>query len=190
MIVPEYPNWFEGQKYNFEKHLQEFKGKPNLKFLQLGAYTGDASEWLLTNILTDQSSTLLDVDTWEGSNEVEHKSINFSNVYEFYKKRMEPYTNMRSVRNNTENFLRSNKTIYDFIYVDANHTADAVASDAEYSWELLKRGGILAFDDYMWGQDMKPELTPRPAIDNFLEFHEGEYTILTKDYQVWIQKNA
>ncbi len=28
------------------------------------------------------------------------------------------------------------------------------------------------------------------AIDNFLEFHEGEYTVLTKDYQVWIRKNA
>ena len=183
-----YPNWFEGQKYNFEEHLERYKGLPDLRFLQLGAYTGDASEWLLTNILTDQSSTLLDVDTWEGSDEAEHKSINFSNVYEFYKKRMEPYANMRSVRNNTENFLRNNKTTYDFIYVDANHTADAVASDAEYSWGLLKKGGILAFDDYMWGQDMNPELTPRPAIDNFLEFHKGEYNILTKEYQVWVQK--
>ena len=190
MIVPEYPNWFESQRYNFENYLQEFKGKPDLKFLQLGVYTGDASEWLLTNILTDSSSSLLDVDTWEGSDEVEHKSISFSKMYEFYKKRMEPYPNIRSVRNNTKNFLRSNKTIYDFIYIDASHTADDVASDAEYSWELLKRGGILAFDDYMWGQDMKPELTPRPAIDNFLEFHKGEYDILTKDYQVWIRKNA
>jgi hypothetical protein len=183
-----YPNWFEDQKYNFEEHLERYRGLPDLRFLQLGAYTGDASEWLLTNILTDQSSILLDVDTWEGSDEAEHKSIDFSNVYEFYKKRMEPYANMRSVRNNTENFLRSNKTTYDFIYIDANHTADAVAFDVEYSWELLKKGGILAFDDYMWGQDMKPELTPRPAIDKFLEEHSNDIVILEHGYQVWVQK--
>jgi predicted O-methyltransferase YrrM len=82
-----------------------------------------------------------------------------------------------------------NKTIYDFIYVDANHTADAVASDAEYSWGLLKKGGILAFDDYQWGKDLPPDTTPKPAIDNFLQTHTGEYTQLVDSYQVWIKKN-
>jgi hypothetical protein len=96
--TPIYPNWFDGQKYNFENHLTRFKDKPNLRFLQVGVYTGDASEWLLTNILTNPSSTLIDVDTWEGSDELEHKSISFSDVYEFYKKRMEPYENVLSVR--------------------------------------------------------------------------------------------
>lgn len=184
----EFPNWFESQKHNFEKNLERFKGKPGLKFLQLGVYTGDASEWLLTNILTDPSSFLLDIDTWAGSNETKHKSISFSDVYEFYKKRMEPYPNIRSVRNNIENFLRSNKTIYDFIYIDADHTADAVATDAEYSWELLKKGGILAFDDYLWGQEMDPILTPRPAIDRFLAERSNDVVILEHGYQVWIEK--
>lgn len=185
-----YPNWFEGQKYNFENYLQEFKGKPNLKFLQLGAYTGDASEWLLTNILTDQSSILFDVDTWDGSDEAEHKSINFSNVYEFYKKRIEPYVNIESAKSSSKDFLRNCfvKEVYDFIYIDADHTADSVASDAEYSWKLLKKGGILAFDDYMWGQDMKAELTPRPAIDKFLEEHSNDIVLLEQGYQVWVRK--
>jgi len=186
--TPKYPNWFDGQKYNFENHLTQLKGIPNLRFLQVGAYTGDASEWLLTNILTDPSSILIDVDTWEGSDELEHKSISFSDVYEFYKKRMEPYENVRSVRNNSENFLRNNKTIYDFIYVDGDHTAKAVADDAEGAWKILKLGGILAFDDYMWGQDLAEYLTPRPAIDSFLDKYTGTYDILTKEYQVWIMK--
>jgi hypothetical protein len=190
LIVTEFPNWFEGQRYNFEEHLQEFKGQPNLRFLQLGAYTGDASVWLCDNILTGKNSFLRDIDTWKGSNEREHESINFNEVFSVYSSKIQAKPSVPYIMTTKEFFTNVPLGKYDFIYIDADHTADAVASDAEYSWELLKRGGILAFDDYMWGQDMKPELTPRPAIDNFLEFHEGEYTILTKNYQVWIKKNA
>ena len=184
----EFPNWFEGQKYNFEKHLERFKGLPNLKFLQLGVYTGDATVWLCDNILTGDGSLLRDVDTWQGSEEREHDSIDFNKVFETYIAKTYGKPRLHHEMTTKEFFNLTKFGKYDFIYIDADHTADAVASDAEYAWELLKKGGILAFDDYMWGQDMKPELTPRPAIDNFLEFHEGEYNILTKEYQVWIEK--
>lgn len=184
--TPKYPNWFDSQRYNFENHLTKFRGKPDLRFLQIGTYTGDASEWLLTNILTDISSILVDVDTWAGSDEREHKDMDFNEVYEYYKKRMEPYPNVRSVRNNSENFLRHNNTEWDFIYIDGDHTEKAVYADAIGAWSLLKTGGILAFDDYLWGQDVHPELRPKLAIDRFLEEKQGEYELLSKDYQVWI----
>jgi hypothetical protein len=54
---------------------------------------------------------------------------------------------------------------------------------------LLKSGGILAFDDYLWGQDVHPELRPGPGIDKFLEEKQGEYELLSQDYQVWIRRN-
>jgi hypothetical protein len=184
----EYPNWFVGQQYNFEAQLSHLKGKPNLKFLQIGAYTGDASVWLLENILTEQSSFLLDIDTWAGSNESEHNQINFDKVYEYYKERMKPYANVRSVRNNSDNFFRNNKTEFDFIYIDGDHTAEQVARDAESAWKLLKSDSILAFDDYGWGKDLPPHTTPKPAIDEFLQAHAGEYTQLVDSYQVWIKK--
>ena len=186
--TPNFPNWFEGQQYNFEAQLTHLAGKPDLRFLQIGAYTGDASEWLLTNVLTDPSSILIDVDTWYGSDEREHKSISFSNVYEFYKKRMEPYPNVRSVRNNSDNFLQNNDTKYDFIYVDGDHTAAQVERDAYSAWELLKSGGILAFDDYQWGRDLPPDTTPKPAIDKFLLDKQDEYVQLVDSYQVWLRK--
>lgn len=186
--TPTYPNWFDGQRYNFEENLERFKGKPNLKFLQIGVYTGDASEWLLTNVLTNPSSILVDVDTWEGSDEREHKAMDFNEVYEYYKKRMEPYANVRSVRNNSENFLRNNKTEWDFIYIDGDHTADAVYADAIGAWALLKKYGVLAFDDYLWGQDMHPLHRPQPAIDDFLAEKQGEYEVLTHSYQIWLIK--
>jgi predicted O-methyltransferase YrrM len=186
--TPTFPNWFEGQKYLFERNLTKFKGQSNLRFLQIGAYTGDASVWLLENILTDPTSILLDVDTWEGSGESEHTNINFDKVYEYYKKRTEPYANLRSVRNNSDNFFQNNKTDWDFIYIDGDHTSEQVARDADGAWSLLKSQGIIAFDDYGWGKDMPEHLTPKPAIDAFLAKYAGEYDLLTQEYQVWVQK--
>lgn len=188
--MTEFPNWFVGQQYNFEDYLTEFKGKPNLKFLQIGAYTGDASVWLLDNILTEPSSTLTDIDTWEGSDESEHKHISFNQVYEEYLRRINKYNNILSIKSKSEYALPNLKHSYDFIYIDGDHTAKAVINDSTAAWNLLKPNGILAFDDYMWGQDIPLHLTPRPAIDEFLAKYAGEYKLLTKEYQVWIQKNA
>jgi hypothetical protein len=78
--TPNYPNWFVGQQYNFENHLTPLAGKANIHFLQIGVYTGEASVWLLENILTAPTSLLLDVDTWEGSGESEHTQIDFDKV--------------------------------------------------------------------------------------------------------------
>jgi predicted O-methyltransferase YrrM len=186
--TPKFPNWFVGQQYNFENHLTQLAGQPNLKFLQIGAYTGDASVWLLDNILTDPSSTLTDIDTWEGSDEREHKLISFSGVQDYYNQRTEKYNNLLSICSKSEYALPNLRDSYDFIYIDGDHTAKVVAEDAEACWSILKPNGILAFDDYRWGEDLPPHTTPKPAIDDFLAKYTGEYKLLSKDYQVWLQK--
>jgi predicted O-methyltransferase YrrM len=185
----EFPNWFDVQRYNFEFQLQHLKGKPNLRFLQIGAYTGDASVWLCQNVLTDFTSILIDVDTWSGSNESEHSNINFDEVYEHYESRVKVYKKVIRLKMTSDQYLAGdNEVQFDFIYIDGDHTAAQVARDAEGAWGLLKSGGILAFDDYLWGPDLKPEDTPKPAIDKFLKEHEGEYVQLVDSYQVWIRK--
>ena len=186
--TPTFPNWFDSQKYNFENHLTKFKGKPNLKFLQVGAYTGDASDWLLSSILLDPSSTLTDVDTWQGSDEREHKAMDFNAVYGVYLNRMDKYENVMSIKGDSSYVLPNLKEKYDFIYIDGDHTEKAVYRDATDAWPLLKAEGILAFDDYLWGDDVHPSLRPRFAIDRFLEEKQGEYVLLSQDYQVWVQK--
>jgi hypothetical protein len=70
-----YPNWFavSGEWY-FKRHLSPVEDR-RLNALQIGAYTGDATVWLLENYLLHPSSTLTDVDTWKGSDEEVHKSF-------------------------------------------------------------------------------------------------------------------
>jgi predicted O-methyltransferase YrrM len=187
--TPNFPNWFEGQKYNFETQLIHLADKPDLNFLQIGAYTGDASVWLCENILTDRTSRLLDVDTWAGSDEVEHSQIDFKEVFEYYEERIAPFRKVVRLKMTSDQyFAGDNQAEFDFIYIDGDHTAAQVERDAYSAWELLKSGGILAFDDYLWGQGLPPETTPKPAIDKFLLDKKDEYVQLVDSYQVWLRK--
>ena len=51
-VMPtEYPNWFkQTAEDNFKTQLTPLAGKFNLRFLQIGAFTGDATVWLVDNI--------------------------------------------------------------------------------------------------------------------------------------------
>ena len=186
-----YPNWFAvTAQHNFEKHLLPLAGQPGLEFLQLGAYTGDASVWLLENILTGEYSELTDVDTWQGSDEQLHHQMDFDDVYKTYLSKIQDYKNVESIKSSTLNFFTAGDMLpgYDFIYVDADHTTVGVILDAELSWPWLMPNGIMAFDDYNWGNALPLHLRPKPGIDLFLLRHQGEYELLEKNEQVWIKK--
>lgn len=186
-----YPNWFRlyAEGY-FRDLLQDFKGKPNLAFLQIGAFTGDASVWLANNILTDKSSILIDVDTWQGSDEEVHHKMDFSDVEKVYDHRTMTMENVIKVKMTSTEFLitSDDKEYYDFIYIDGDHTADAVFKDASLSWRALKPGGIMAFDDYQWEPQLPMHLRPQPAIDLFLTLMKDHIDLIRTGPQIWIRK--
>ncbi len=150
-----------------------------------------ASVWLLDNILTGQGSRLTDVDTWQGSDEADHKSMDFDDVFTTYKKKIAHKHNITIVQRSTTNFLVdewANKSQYDFIYVDADHTTVGVLLDAELSWPLLKSGGIMAFDDLTWGSHLPPSQSPKAGILLFAERHKSEFDLVVANTQYWIKK--
>jgi hypothetical protein len=197
--MTDYPNWFaQTAQRNFEQFLLPEAGKFGLTYLQLGAYTGDASVWLCENVLTGDQSRLFDVDTWAGSDEPAHESIDFDDVYNYYLSRVIK-RQVRDYRQTSTSYLAHELYCcdefhllqYDFIYIDADHTTVGVILDAELSWPLLKSGGIMAFDDYTWGHESgDPRLAPMVGIDLFLHRHQGDYELLAKNDQVWIKKTA
>jgi predicted O-methyltransferase YrrM len=190
--VTDYPNWFQGAaKDNFEQYLEHFKEQDNLNFLQVGVFTGDASKWLVDNILTGTGCMLTDVDTWEGSDEDAHHQMDFSNVELTYDAKVAGYKNITKEKMDSAKFFSKVQGLFDFIYVDADHTAEGVYIDAMNSWQFLKPNGILAFDDYTWGDGLPDQsLAPRPGIDKFLDKYNGNYHLIYKGAQVWIRKNA
>jgi predicted O-methyltransferase YrrM len=190
--VDKYPNWFaQTAQPNFEQFLSPLAGKRDLRFLQLGVYTGDASIWMLQNI---SNTRLTDVDTWQGSDEDSHKSMDFDDVYKTYADKIKDYK-VNICRTDTTGYLlaqygcdRPLGEHWDFIYIDADHTTVGVLMDAELSFPLLKSGGIMAFDDYTWGSHLPPHKRPKLGIDLFLERHLGKYEVLGSGLQVWLRK--
>ena len=49
----------------YKTHLAEFKGRPDVHFLEVGTYEGRTALWFLDNILTHPTSTMTIVDFFE-----------------------------------------------------------------------------------------------------------------------------
>ena len=77
---------------------------------------------------------------------------------------------------------------FDIIYIDGSHDADDVLEDAVLSHRLLKKGGLLIFDDYLGGLDGPPELRPKPAVDTFFAIFKEEYDVVHNGYQLLLRK--
>jgi predicted O-methyltransferase YrrM len=76
---------------------------------------------------------------------------------------------------------------YDFIYVDGSHKLLDCYTDLVLSWRLLKSGGIMGIDDYLWNnQDLLG--SPFESVNHFLKKYENEMNVLAKDYRVFIEK--
>lgn len=174
-----FPNWFN----SVEKYFRHVPGEP-LRVLQIGTYTGDATEWLLNNRTIER---IHDVDTWEGSEESAHESLDFSSVESYYDSR---FSDSRIVKCKTtsDQFFSTNTLSFNFIYIDGDHTALQTALDGLNAFKYLEAGGIMAFDDYGWHYNGNPYLEPQRGVDAFLSVCEGQYTLIERGYQVWVKK--
>jgi cephalosporin hydroxylase len=85
---------------------------------------------------------------------------------------------------------------FDMVYVDGGHSAPDVLADAVLAFRLLRVGGLLIFDDYLWVNDRaRPDdilRTPKPAIDAFLNVHWHAMRIVSGKpvYQLYARKIA
>ena len=116
--------------------------------------------------------------------------MDFSDVEKTYDWKLKDYPRVIKVKQTSLEYLTtSDETeVYDFIYIDGDHTAQAVWHDASLGWKALKRGGIMAFDDYLWGEGLPFEKRPQPAIDLFLTLLKDQIELLDTGSQVWIRK--
>ena len=186
------PNWFadDGQT-NFENYTRHLAERPS-RLLQIGAYTGDASVWLYNNVLYNHTgSILIDVDTWEGSDEPVHHGLNWTSVETLYDTKTGPARANRQIvkyKGTSDGFFRNNVEKYDFIYIDGDHTAYGVIKDAVSAYECLNVGGIIGFDDYLWSADLGANKEPKMAIDAFYSIYNERIEVLVNDYQFWVKK--
>ena len=92
--------------------------------------------------------------------------------------------------------IATDETPFDLIYIDGSHTAADVLTDAVLAFQLLRVGGVMIFDDYLWS--MEPALSvdplnmPKPAIDAFAMIFMRKMRVLPglPNAQCYIEKIA
>lgn len=190
-----FPNWFEiTAKPYFERNLQNLRAK-KLLILQLGSFTGDATAWLFENIMGHPESLLVDVDTWEGSDQSAHENFDWDAIEEFYLTRHAEKLEAKRLeifKGATDFFFESRfgARTFDFIYIDASHKSSDVLRDGINSFHRIKVGGLVAFDDYLWSDGRGSWNTPRPAIDALAACYADRFVVKDAGPQVWFQRIA
>jgi predicted O-methyltransferase YrrM len=173
-------DWTSKNYDNWEKWFSTIKGKENLRFLEIGSQEGRSVVWFLTNILTHQNSTLTCVDPMHDTNEVIfNHNIKVSGA-------ANKVTLIKQYSEEALVYLKENN--FDFIYIDGSHDAMNVLADSIYSWELLKKDGLLLFDDYLWEPDKPKHKRCQYPIDLFLKIFKDQIEVIHKGYQVLVKK--
>ena len=135
------------------------------------------------------------IDTFEGSEEHAKMGLELSDLYDTFRQNVESAKGeaqqVRAIKGKSYDGLAAliiEGAQFDFIYVDGSHTAPDVMIDACMAFGLLKQGGIMLFDDYLW-QDM-PGLLHRPklAVDLFVTLFSEKSNLIMIGHQVAIQK--
>lgn len=185
--MTDFPNWFNVTgKANFEQvFVKKLKTNKNLKGLQIGTYTGDATEWLMKNT----KMSLVDVDTWDGSEEVSHETIDFNEVEAYYDSRHADNPRVTKYKGTSDSFFAQyDGEPFDFIYIDGDHTATQTAIDGLNALKVLKPGGIIAFDDLAWQSGKGPYYDPQAGIEAV--FHVGKSILdaFIANGQAWFRK--
>ena len=172
-------DWFTSHIPRFAEILGEFKGKPATG-LEVGTHEGRSCVWLMENILTNAESRLIVVDVFE-------QPVLRSNIQECgCLDRIDIRIGL-----SRDVLLTVARGSIDFAYVDGSHWSCDVLEDAVNVFRLLRVGGIVGFDDYLWNDPkFNQHGTPKPAIDAFLLCYRHKIELLEKGEQVWIRKLA
>jgi len=177
--------WHKSRADEWERVLAPYRGREQLRYLEVGVFEGRSLLWMLEKVLTHPTSTAVAVDIFMDEYEASYDAnILASGAAQRVTKIKEPSrTALRKLPLDS----------FDIIYIDGSHTADDVLADAVLSWDLLREGGLIIFDDYAWGGRPKggslpPELLPRLPIDTFISAYRYEIELVSKGAQVILRK--
>ena len=184
-------DWFT---YNIP-HLEQLVGlldNPS-SVLEIGCFEGRATCWFLENIVPD-GGLIVCVDPFTGS--MEHERMDLSSLYDIFSENIaeaeKENQNVWVLKGFSYNMLAeliNDHNTFDFIYIDGDHTARAVLTDACMAWPMLKKGGIMLFDDYHWGPpEFNEYQKPKRGVDAFSHVFGNQFKVVHDGYQVAIQK--
>jgi predicted O-methyltransferase YrrM len=184
-------DWFHWAPEVWEQLVPLLPGRERM--LELGAFEGRSTAWIVENMLED-GGVLVSVDTWAGGEE--HAAMDIGEAEKNFNHNLKLLTEKYDKRTVLKYKMTSYEALttlaggppFDFIYIDASHTAPDVLTDACLAWPLLKDKGIMVFDDYLWGELRDVLHRPKLAIDAFTNIFAEQMKPVHMGYQYIVRK--
>jgi predicted O-methyltransferase YrrM len=168
-------------------------------FLEIGSFEGRSMVWIAEN-MAEAGTFIHCIDTWEGGEE--HSEEDMAAV----EARFDHNLDLVHLNHEVDVFKHKGTSVqhlahwlieaaedhacFDFIYIDGSHVAKDVMTDACMAWPLLEKGGIMVFDDYMWGNPRDALHRPKIAIDAFTNIFGETAEIIHVGYQLVVRKKG
>ena len=178
------------------------------RILEIGSYEGASACYLIEKLAPNKKIEIHCIDTWEGGiehqvggtaegdmNAVEkrfHHNTQLAMSLIGYNVQLHNHKGFSDIE--LAKMLASGMQGYfDLIYVDGSHQAPDVLCDALLSFRLLRKNGVIVFDDYLWQEELPtgtdPIRCPKPAVDAFTNIYCRKLRIISAPlYQLFVQK--
>ena len=160
----------------------------NGKGAEVGVLWGAFSKILLEN---SKLSTLYMIDPWmpqsmknykDGSNASEDENeIRYQKVVNEF----QPYGSRSEILrlNSEEAAEKFQQETLDFVYIDANHSYEAVQQDIQLWWPKVKLRGIISGHDYFDGG--RYDFGVKSAVDEFVSKTNQQLFVIEQDWPSW-----
>ena len=199
--------WFELNRRVWDDLIQYLLPS---RVLEIGSFEGRSTCYLIDTLSSQGPLSLHCIDTWQGG--IEHQSggqgesdmsaveIKFHRntglaisrsaypVNLIVDKARSSYALSKLISNGNAEF--------DFIYIDGSHQAPDVLMDALMCFELLRVGGVMVFDDYIWNEGLPggvdPLRCPKISIDAFTTIFSRKLKLIpaASVYQIYVEKTS
>lgn len=199
--MPEFSNnWFEQHIPQWTAIMQRrgWDGSQPLTGVEIGSFEGRSTLWTLENPLRHPESRMYCIDTFEGG--IEHSEEQTTALWERFCRNIagSPHAGKVEVRRKLSRLalidLLGAGVAADFVYVDGSHQAADVLEDLVLSFRLLKVGGLMICDDYLWFME-RPDRrdvlnAPKIAIDAFVNINLRKISLIGRQqlYQLAFTK--
>tara|TARA_A100001037_G_scaffold85319_1_gene77444 strand:- start:79 stop:705 length:627 start_codon:yes stop_codon:yes gene_type:complete len=193
-------NWFDGQVHIWDEIVRPIiQQKDYCRALEIGSWEGGSACWILSELCSgsDLRNQLVCIDHFDmmsteaGRNRWELFNNNLRDTGLIDRTRVLTQFSTPALFKLMNEQINEKSEGFNLIYIDASHRSDDTLLDAEMAWRLGSEGCVIIFDDYEWDQAPLGTIEhPKNGIDAFLSAHCNEFVLLSKGYQVIIQKTA
>ena len=168
--------WFLNNFEIFNYFLPENKNE-KFNYLEIGCFEGLSSFYVLSQFKFVNAYFL---DIWDEPNK-NSKSLtdDFNKVEKLFDKNLSKF-NFTKIKDDSvismRKLLRKNMN-FDFIYIDGSHNGEDILSDAIEAFKILKKGGLIFFDDFLQ-YEINRKIQSYVGIEKFLELYSNDLQIV------------